>query len=143
MKTYSAKPSEVVRQWHVVDASEAPLGRVATQIAQLLTGKMKPMFTKHIDCGDFVVVINADQLVTTGQKTEKKLYYRYSGFPGGLTETKLGDMNKSDAFIAAVRGMVPANKLRDERMKRLKVYGGSEHQHDAQKPVKFVIKDVK
>lgn len=142
-KTYSAKPTEVKRVWHVVDASSAPLGRIATQVAQLLTGKMKPMFTQHIDCGDYVIVINADKLVTTGAKTDKKIYYRYSGFPGGLTETQLKDMDKAKAFELAVRGMVPANKLRPGRMMRLKVYGGSEHDHAAQKPVNYEIKDVK
>lgn len=137
MKTYSAKPADVVRKWYVVDASEAPLGRIATQVATLLTGKGKPQFTKHIDCGDYVIVINADKLVVTGDKEEKKVYYRYSGFPGGLTETTLKAQLANDAtqpVFKAIRGMLPVNKLRDERLKRLKVYAGAEHNHEAQKP---------
>lgn len=136
-KTYSAKPTDVVRKWYVVDASEAPLGRVATQVATLLTGKGKPQFTKHIDCGDYVIVINADKLVVTGDKLEKKVYYRHSGFPGGLTETTLKAQMAKDAtrpVFKAIRGMLPVNKLRDERLKRLKIYAGAEHNHEAQKP---------
>lgn len=146
MKTYSAKPADVKRQWYVVDASEAPLGRVATQIATLLTGKGKPQFTKHIDCGDFVIVVNAKDIVVTGGKETKKVYYRHSQYPGGLTETTLAEKLKKDptfALIHAVRGMLPVNKLRDERLKRLKVYAGAEHQHEAQKPVTISVKDVK
>jgi large subunit ribosomal protein L13 len=143
MKTYSAKPSDVTRKWYVVDASEAPLGRIATQVAQLLTGKMKPMFTHHIDCGDYVVIVNAEKLISTGDKTNQKSYYHYSGFPGGLRDTKQKDMEPTQVIVRAVRGMIPANKLRAERMKRLKVYIGEEHEHEAQKPVKFAIKDVK
>lgn len=137
MKTYSAKPTDVTRKWYVIDASQAPLGRVATQAATLLTGKGKPQFTKHIDCGDYVIIINADQLVVTGDKQEQKTYYRYSGFPGGLTETTLKAQMVKDAtqpVFKAIRGMLPVNKLRDERLKRLKIYAGSEHNHEAQKP---------
>lgn len=143
MKTYSAKPTEVVRAWHLIDASQVPLGRMSTEISQLLTGKKKPMFTHHIDCGDFVVVINAEKLIATGDKATKKTYYRYSGFPGGLTETKLRDLDPVKAVISSVRGMIPANKLRDDRMKRLKVYSGSEHQHEAQKPILMNLKGSK
>lgn len=137
MKTYSAKPSDVTRKWYVIDASQAPLGRVATQIATLLLGKGKPMFTHHIDVGDYVVVINAKDLVVTGGKMDTKMYYRHSGFPGGLTETVMRDKMEKDptsVLIQAVRGMLPVNKLRDERLNRLKVYAGSEHNHEAQKP---------
>ena len=137
MKTYSAKPTDVTRKWYVVDASEAPLGRIATQVATLLTGKGKPQFTKHIDCGDYVIVINADKLVVTGGKEDKKVYYRHSGFPGGLTETTLKAQLANDAtqpVFKAIRGMLPVNKLRDERLKRLKIYAGAEHNHEAQKP---------
>lgn len=138
MKTYSAKPSDVTRTWYVVDASEASLGRVATQVAKLLIGKDKPMFTKHIDCGDYVVIINADKIKVTGNKMEDKMYYRHSGFPGGLKEATLNEKMTKDPTFAithAIRGMLPVNKLRDERLKRLKVYAGSEHNHEAQKPV--------
>lgn len=146
MKTYSAKPSDVTRKWYIVDASEAPLGRVATKIATLLTGKGKPMFTQHIDCGDYVVVINAENVAVTGDKMDRKMYYKHSGFPGGLRETTMRDaMEKDPTFVLtqAVRGMLPVNKLRDGRLDRLKVYAGSEHQHEAQKPEKISVKEGK
>jgi len=146
MKTYSAKPTDVTRQWYVIDASEAPLGRVATKIATLLTGKGKPQFTKHIDCGDFVVVINAVKLVATGDKFDKKMYYHHSGYPSGLKETSLAEKMKKDptfAITQAVRGMLPINRLRDGRLQRLKVYAGPEHQHSAQKPTPISVKDTK
>lgn len=137
MKTYSAKPSEVTRKWYIIDASEAPVGRIATKIATLLTGKGKPMFTSHIDCGDFVVVINANDAVFTGQKEDDKMYYRHTGFPGGIKDRTVKEQRDIDATVLiekAVYGMVPVNKLRAERMKRLKIYNGSEHNHEAQKP---------
>lgn len=146
MKTYSAKPSDVTRAWYVIDASEATLGRVATQIAQLLTGKGKPMFTSHIDTGDYVIVINADKLQVTGAKMEKKIYYRHSHFPGGLKETPLKKQMEKDStevIVHAVRGMLPVNKLRDGRLARLKVYAGAEHNHEAQKPVAVKVKEAK
>ncbi len=146
MTTYSAKPNDVTRKWYVVDASEAPLGRVATKVATLLTGKGKPMFTSHIDCGDYVVIINADKLVVTGDKLEKKIYYRHSGYPGGLKETQLKDVMEKDstrAVYAAVRGMLPVNKLRDGRLKRLKIYAGADHEHSAQKPEVLSLKGAK
>lgn len=145
-KTYSAKPTDVERKWYLVDASEATLGRLSTQIAVLLTGKSKPMFTKHIDCGDFVVVINADKLVVTGDKMETKKYYHHSGFPGGLRERTLKEqMDRDSAKVIehAVRGMLPTNKLRDARLLRLKVYPGLEHKHEAQKPEVFSVKGNK
>jgi large subunit ribosomal protein L13 len=145
MKTYSAKPTDVTRQWYIVDASEAPLGRVATKVATLLTGKGKPQFTKHIDCGDFVIIINAQQTVATGEKATKKMYYKHSNYPGGLTETSLREKMEKDPTFAitnAVRGMLPVNKLRDERLKRLKVYADAEHKHEAQQPKLISIKDV-
>lgn len=145
-KTYSAKPSEVTRKWYVIDASEAPMGRVATKAATLLTGKEKPMFTKHIDCGDFVVIINAADTVVTGQKNTGKMYYRHSGFPGGLTELTFDEVMAKDAtkpLFAAIRGMLPVNKLRDDRLKRLKIYAGAEHNHEAQKPEAISVKGKK
>ena len=144
MKTYSAKPTDVTREWYVVDASEVPLGRLATQVAQLLTGKGKPQFTQHIDCGDFVVVINADKLVVTGDKQETKMYYHHSHYPGGLKETALKDQMIKDStkpLIHAIRGMLPINKLRDGRLARLKVYGGPEHNHAPQQPKAFSLKE--
>ena len=137
MKTYSAKPSEVVRKWYVIDASQAPLGRVATQIATLLTGKGKPMFTHHIDCGDFVVVINAANIVVTGDKMKDKMYYSYSGFPGGLRERTMSEQMQKDPLLViekSVKGMLPVNKLRPARLARLKIYAGADHNHEAQKP---------
>jgi len=146
MKTFSAKPTDVKREWHVLDASEIPLGRLSTVAATLLTGKGKPMFTKHIDCGDFVVIINADQLVVTGKKTEQKMYYSHSGFPGGLTELTLRekmDRDSTQVITKAIRGMLPVNKLRDGRLMRLKVYAGTDHNHEAQAPKKVNLKGTK
>src|SRR5690606_6477610 len=128
---------------YVLDASEAPLGRVATKAATLLTGKEKPMFTHHIDTGDYVVIINAAQTVVTGKKNTDKMYYKHSGFPGGLTELSFDEVMAKDptkAMFMAVRGMLPVNKLRDERLKRLKIYADAEHQHEAQKPETISVK---
>lgn len=144
MKTYSAKPTDVVRAWYIVDASEASLGRVATKIATLLTGKGKPQFTHHIDCGDFVVVINAEKIIATGDKMNKKIYYKHSNYPGGLREATLAEKMEKDptfAIFNAVRGMLPVNRLRDGRLLRLKVYAGTEHKHDPQKPTLISVKD--
>lgn len=143
MKTYSAKPSDITRAWYVIDASEAPLGRISTKIATLLTGKGKPMFTQHIDCGDYVVVINADSLVVTGNKLADKMYYRHSQYPGSLKEINLGDKiakDSTEVVRLAVKGMLPKNKLMDERLKRLKIYKGAEHSNEAQKPQKVSVK---
>ena len=144
MKTYSAKPSDVTRKWYVIDASEAPIGRVATQIATLLTGKGKPMFTHHIDVGDYVVVVNAANVKVTGPKMDAKMYYSHSGYPGGLTEATMREKLAKDptsAIVHAVRGMLPINKLRTARLDRLKVYAGNEHNHEAQKPEKLSVKE--
>jgi large subunit ribosomal protein L13 len=146
MKTYSAKPSDVQRKWYVIDASQASLGRVATQVATLLTGKDKPQFTKHIDVGDHVIIINAAKIQVTGGKESKKVYYRHSNYPGGLKEATLADKMSSDPTFAithAVRGMLPVNKLRDERLKRLKVYADADHKHEAQQPVVITVKEAK
>jgi len=136
-KTYSAKPTDVERKWYVVDASTAPLGRISTVIAGHLTGKNKPMYTAHIDCGDYVIVTNASKLVVTGNKLQAKKYYRYSGYPGGMKDMTLSEKlekNPTEVIELAVRGMLPKNKLLDERMKRLKVYADENHDHEAQKP---------
>lgn len=146
MKTYSAKPSDVTRKWYVIDASEVPLGRAATKIATLLTGKGKPQFTQHVDCGDYVIVINTDNLVVTGKKLTDKIYYRHTGYPGGIKDATLAEKmakDSTDVIYKAVRGMLPVNKLRDERLKRLKIYTGTEHNHEAQKPEVLSLKEGK
>lgn len=146
MKTFSAKPSDVTRKWYVIDASEAPLGRVATQVATLLTGKGKTTFTKHIDTGDYVIVINAGAPVVTGQKMDTKMYYKHSNFPGGLTELTMREKlakDETSVVFQAVRGMLPVNKLRDARLDRLKIYAGAEHNHEAQKPEVISVKEGK
>jgi large subunit ribosomal protein L13 len=146
MKTYSAKPADIERTWYVIDASEAPLGRIATRAAKLLIGKDKPQFTKHIDTGDYVIIVNTDHLIATGNKMEKKYYYRHSGYPGGLRQTTLRNLVETDstkAVFHAVRGMLPVNKLRDDRLARLKLYGGTDHQHEAQKPIQVSVKEGK
>ncbi len=142
-KTYSQKPSEITRKWVLIDASSAPLGRVATQIASYLTGKYKPSYTPHIDAGDYVVVINASDTVVTGNKETAKIYYRHSGFPGGIKDAQLKEVREKfpERIIEnAVKGMLPKNKLAAERMKRLKVFPGSEHAHTAQTPETITIK---
>lgn len=143
MNTYSAKPTDIERKWYVLDASSDSLGRISTAAAKLLIGKGKPQFTKHIDCGDFVIITNAKNLVVTGKKIEDKKYYRHTGFPGGIKETALKDMEFAAAIRKSVRGMLPVNKLRDARLARLKIYEGKDHNHAAQQPVEYVIKDNK
>ncbi|MGH7142030.1 MAG: 50S ribosomal protein L13 [Candidatus Saccharimonadales bacterium] len=142
MKTYSAKPIDITRKWYVVDASEVSLGRLSTRVAVLLLGKHKPEFTSHVDCGDFVVVINAGKLVTTGNKLQTKMYYHHSGHGGGLAERSLNEQFERDprkVVYHAVRGMLPTNKLRDGRLERLKIYADAEHHHEAQKPEKLTL----
>ncbi len=137
MKTYSQKGSEIKREWWVIDASSMPLGKLAVVIADKLMGKSKVTYTPHIDNGDYVVVVNAKNLVVTGDKMVQKKYYRHSGFPGGLTELKLEEVIEKDpsvAISAAVKGMLPKNKLAAERLKRLRVFDGAEHTHTAQNP---------
>jgi large subunit ribosomal protein L13 len=142
-KTYSQKPSEVNRRWILIDASEAPLGRVSTQIAKYLIGKYKPTYTPHIDAGDYVVVINAEKAVVTGDKETQKTYYRHSGFPGGIKDASLAEVRAKfpERIIeASVKGMIPRNKLAAERLKRLRVFPGEAHTHTAQTPEKVEIK---
>ena len=142
-KTYSQKPSEVSRRWILIDAAEAPLGRVATQIAKYLIGKYKTSYTPHIDGGDYVVVINAKNAVVTGDKETGKVYYHHTGFPGGIKDATLAEVRAKypERIIeAAVKGMLPKNKLSDERMKRLKIFAGNEHAHTAQTPEKVEVK---
>lgn len=142
-KTYSQKPSEVSRRWILIDAKDAPLGRVATTVVTYLTGKYKPSFTPHVDGGDYVIVINAKEAVATGNKEEDKVYYRHSGFPGGIKSATLKEVReKAPEFIIenAVKGMIPHNKLAKERMARLKIFAGENHSHEAQKPEKVEVK---
>lgn len=142
-KTFALKSSDVKRTWVEVDASSAPLGRLATVIASRLTGKYKATYTPHIDDGDYVVVTNADKLVVTGNKEESKVYYRHSGFPGGIKSRTLAEARELDSasvVAAAVKGMLPKNKLAAERLKRLRVFPGETHDHAPQKPVKLEVK---
>ena len=137
MKTYSAKAQDVERKWYVVDAQGKTLGRLATQIATILRGKHKPMYTPHIDCGDYVVVINAEKVWTTGRKLDQKKYYRHSGYPGGLREITLRNQLArfpERVIESAVKGMLPKNKLGRVMYKKMKVYAGPNHPHAAQNP---------
>jgi large subunit ribosomal protein L13 len=143
MKTYSIKPSEIKREWYLLDASEIPLGRLATTAASLLLGKGKPTITPHMDGGDYVVIINSAQLVVTGNKAKDKIYYRHSGFPGGIYSRTLTEQLEKDSnkiIFDAVRGMLPVNKLRDGRLARLKIYTDDQHNHSAQKPKTISLK---
>lgn len=145
MRTYSPKSSEVTRSWHVIDATDVVLGRLATQAAQLLRGKHKPTFAPHVDTGDFVIIVNADKVALTGSKREKKIAYRHSGYPGGLKATsyeELLEINPQRAVEKAVKGMLPHNKLGRQQLKKLKVYSGAEHPHAAQNPQPFQISQV-
>lgn len=141
-KTFSQKPADVTRKWVLIDASTAPLGRVATVIAKHLIGKYKPTYTPHVDAGDYVVVINAEKLIVTGNKEEAKIYYRHSGFPGAIKQRTLGEvraLSPERIIEAAVKGMIPKNKLAADRMARLRVFAGQEHTHTAQTPVKVEV----
>lgn len=143
MKTYSQKASEVSRVWVIVDAAEAPIGRLATVIATRLIGKYKPTYTPHIDDGDYVVVINAEKAVATGNKEVAKTYYRHTEYPGGIKQRTLAETRALDPtkiVTAAVKGMLPRNKLAAERLKRLRVFPGEAHTHAPQKPVKLEVK---
>jgi large subunit ribosomal protein L13 len=142
MKTYVATPANRQRDWYVVDAQGKTLGRLATQIADALRGKRKPEYTPHCDTGDFVVVVNAEKVRVTGSKTRDKLYYRHSGYPGGLRSRTLGDMlerQPEEVIRKAVKGMLPRNRLGRQQLRKLKVYAGPEHPHEAQKPEKMEV----
>ncbi len=137
MKTYSAKPESVKREWFVVDAAEQTLGRLATEVARHLRGKHKPEFTPHVDTGDYIVVINADKVKVTGNKSSDKMYYRHTGYPGGLKSIsfeKLIDHKPEMVIETAVKGMLPRGPLGRDMLRNLKVYAGSEHPHQAQQP---------
>lgn len=143
MKTYVATPTDRDRKWYLVDASGKTLGRLATQLADLLRGKGKPQYTPHIDMGDFVVVINAEKISVSGDKLNQKRYYRHSGYPGGLRSRTLGDLlerRPEQVIRLAVRGMLPRNRLARKQITKLKIYAGSDHPHTAQKPELMEIK---
>ena len=143
METYMAKPAEVGRKWYVVDAKGKTLGRLATAVAHILRGKHKPIFTPGVDCGDHVIVVNADQVVVTGKKRERKFVYHHSMYPGGLKAIKYGDLlakNPESALVRAIRGMLPKNSLGRQMLRKLRVYRGAEHPHAAQQPEAYEIK---
>ena len=137
MKTYSAKPGEIQRDWYVVDAEGQTLGRLATRIADTLRGKTKPQYTPHVDTGDFVIVVNAEKIHVTGQKLDQKRYYRHSGYPGGIRSRTLREQlerRPTEVIRKAVKGMLPRNKLAARQIVKLKVYAGPDHPHEAQAP---------
>jgi large subunit ribosomal protein L13 len=137
MKTYSAKPGEITREWYLVDAEGKTLGRLATQIADTLRGKRKPQYTPHVDTGDFVIVVNADKIQVTGNKLDQKRYYRHSGYPGGLRSRTLREQlerRPTEVLRVAVKGMLPKNRLARQQITKLKIYAGPEHPHEAQNP---------
>ena len=137
MKTYNAKPGEIERRWYVVDAEGKNLGRLATQIADTLRGKTKPQYTPHVDTGDFVVVVNAEKIAVTGKKLDEKVYYRHSGYPGGLKQRTLREQlerRPTEVLRMAVKGMLPKNRLAARQLTKLKIYAGPEHPHESQTP---------
>jgi large subunit ribosomal protein L13 len=137
MKTYSAKPKEIEQHWYLVDAEGQTLGRLATRIADVLRGKRKPQYTPHIDTGDFVVVVNAEKIAVTGKKREDKIYYRHSGYPGGLRQRTFAEeleRRPTEVLRKAVKGMLPRNRLARRQLTKLKIYAGPEHPHAPQNP---------
>ncbi len=145
MRTYSPKPGDVQRQWHVIDATDVVLGRLASQTAKLLRGKHKPIFAPHVDTGDFVIIVNASKVALTGNKREQKMYTRHSGYPGGLRQTPYTELLATRPKLAverAVKGMLPHNTLGRQMLSKLKVYKGDQHPHAAQQPVPFEITQV-
>jgi large subunit ribosomal protein L13 len=143
-KTWNAKPGEVEQRWYLVDAEGRTLGRLATQIADRLRGKTKPEYTPHVDTGDFVVVVNADKIHVTGKKLDDKIYYRHSGYPGGLKRRTLRDQlerRPTEVLRTAVKGMLPRNRLARRQLTKLKIYAGPEHPHEAQRPEPLALED--
>ena len=142
MKTYSPRPQDIDRKWYVIDANGLILGRLASKVAQVLRGKHKPMWAPHTDVGDFIVVVNADKVRVTGRKAEQKLYYRHSGYPGGLKKTSYATLMQTkpeDVLRQAVRGMLPHNRMGRKMLRKLKIYASSEHPHQAQTPEQLSI----
>ncbi len=145
MRTYTPKPADIERSWHVIDAQDVVLGRLATHAATLLRGKHKTTFAPHVDTGDFVIIINADKVALTGSKRQEKMDYRHSGYPGGLRATNYAELleqNPRRAVEKAVKGMLPHNKLGRAQLRKLKVYAGPEHPHAAQQPQPFTIGQI-
>jgi large subunit ribosomal protein L13 len=146
VRTYQPKPSDITRQWHVIDATDIVLGRLASQVATLLRGKHKPYYAPHLDTGDFVVVINAEKIAMTGKKAEQSMVYRHSGFPGGLSRTSYADVLRSQRperiVEKAIKGMVPHNTLGRQMLSKLKVYAGPTHPHVAQNPQPYELTQV-
>ena len=145
MRTYTPKPGDIERSWHVIDATDVVLGRLASQAAQLLRGKHKPTFAPHVDTGDFVIIINADKVALTGNKLVQKQAYHHSGYPGGLRSTSYTELlakHPERAVEKAIRGMLPKNSLARQQLSKLKVYAGPEHPHQAQRPVPYEISQV-
>ena len=137
MKTYTVRKGDIKREWYVVDAQGKTLGRLASEIASILRGKHKPIYVPHLDCGDYVIVVNAEKVRVTGKKLDQKFYYRHSGYPGGLKSINLRDQlqkHPTRVLEAAVRGMLPKNRLGRAMIKKLKVYAGGSHPHQAQQP---------
>ena len=145
MRTYQPKPGDVQRQWHVIDATDVVLGRLASQAARLLRGKHKPIYAPHVDTGDFVIIVNAAKVALTGAKRDQKIAYRHSGYPGGLKRvvySELLDKRPEHAVEKAVKGMLPKNTLGRQMLSKLKVYSGDQHPHAAQQPVPYEITQV-
>ncbi len=143
MKSYMARPLEVERRWHLIDAEGKTLGRLASEIARLLRGKNRPQYTPHVDVGDFVVVVNAEKIAVTGKKAEQKVYRRYTGYPGGLRELSYEDMAErkpTEILRKAVYGMMPKTRLGRQQLRKLKIYAGPEHPHAAQNPQPYEVR---
>lgn len=142
-QTFMANAQNVERKWHVIDATDLVLGRLSTEVATLLRGKHKPTFTPHVDCGDYVIIVNAEKVALTGNKLNDKLYYRHSGYPGGLktrTAKKMLELQPQKVLEASIRGMLPHNRLGDDMYRKLFVYVGPEHPHQAQKPEVYTLR---
>ena len=142
-KSYMANAQTIERKWFVVDATDLVLGRVSTEVASLLKGKHKPTYTPHVDCGDYVIIVNAEKVALTGNKLDDKLYYRHSGYPGGLksrTAKRMLELQPQKVLEKSIRGMLPKNRLGEDMYRKLYVYVGSEHPHQAQKPEVYVVK---
>lgn len=143
MKSYMARPLEVERRWYVIDADGATLGRLASEVAKILRGKNKPQYTPHVDTGDFVVIVNAEKVAVTGRKAEQKIYYRHTGYPGGLKSVSYEEMlerKPTEIIRKAVAGMMPKTRLGRRQFKKLKVYAGPGHPHEAQTPEAYEVK---
>ncbi|MDR3127912.1 MAG: 50S ribosomal protein L13 [Bifidobacteriaceae bacterium] len=145
MRTYTAKPTDIRRKWYIVDAENVPLGRLSVAVANLLRGKLKPMYSPNLDCGDYVIVVNAEKVSVSANKVTDKKYYHHSGYPGGLSVSTYREvMERQPTRIVeqAVKGMLPSNKLASQQIKKLKVVLGEQHQWQAQKPEKYIIKQI-